>query len=215
MAGQSQYPVSMLFAVPASHPVIVRPRGSYPCQGYVRNSGPAGPGCMSSAPQSDCLGEFLKSRRNAVTPAAAGISNRGERRRVPGLRREELAQLAGVSVAYYVRLEQGQAHNASDEVLFSIARALCLSQTETAHSPGAGPPAVADDAGISRNPTGSALGPRQRKRPPTGKTQSQVRGRLTCVREGGLELTSTPSRRESRRSVLPHKINDLRHVTCG
>lgn len=88
---------------------------------------------MSSAPQSGGFGEFLKSRRNAVTPAVAGISNWGKRRRVPGLRREEVAQLAGVSVAYYVRLEQGQAHNASDEVLLSIARALCLSQTETEH----------------------------------------------------------------------------------
>ncbi|WP_312397019.1 helix-turn-helix transcriptional regulator [Kocuria sp.] len=88
---------------------------------------------MSSTPQSGGLGEFLKSRRNAVTPAVAGISNWGKRRRVPGLRREEVAQLAGVSVAYYVRLEQGQAHNASDEVLLSIARALCLSQTETEH----------------------------------------------------------------------------------
>lgn len=81
---------------------------------------------MSSTPQSGGLGEFLKSRRNAVTPGVAGISNWGKRRRVPGLRREEVAQLAGVSVAYYVRLEQGQAHNASDEVLLPIVRALCL-----------------------------------------------------------------------------------------
>ncbi|KAA9393699.1 helix-turn-helix domain-containing protein [Kocuria coralli] len=88
---------------------------------------------MSSAPQPGGLGAFLKSRRDALSPAEAGIADRGKRRRVPGLRREEVAQLAGVSVAYYVRLEQGQAHNASDEVLLAIARALCLSQTETEH----------------------------------------------------------------------------------
>lgn len=91
---------------------------------------------MSSAPPprgSGSLGEFLKSRRDALSPAEAGVDSWGKRRRVPGLRREEVAQLAGVSVAYYVRLEQGQAHNASDEVLLSMARALRLSQTETEH----------------------------------------------------------------------------------
>ncbi|HEX7350044.1 helix-turn-helix transcriptional regulator [Brachybacterium sp.] len=88
---------------------------------------------MSSAPQSGSLGEFLKSRRDALTPAEAGIADWGRRRRVPGLRREEVAQLAGVSVAYYVRLEQGHAHHASDEVLLAIARALRLSTTETEH----------------------------------------------------------------------------------
>jgi Helix-turn-helix. len=82
---------------------------------------------------SGSLGEFLKSRRDALTPAEAGIEHWGTRRRVPGLRREEVAHLAGVSVAYYIRLEQGQAHNASDEVLLALARALHLSATETEH----------------------------------------------------------------------------------
>jgi transcriptional regulator with XRE-family HTH domain len=57
----------------------------------------------------------------------------GERRRVPGLRREELAQLAGVSVAYYTRLEQGLSRNASDGVLEALAQALRLDDDETAH----------------------------------------------------------------------------------
>lgn len=57
----------------------------------------------------------------------------GRRRRVPGLRREELAQLAGVSVAYYTRLEQGNGQNVSAEVLDSISRALRLSESERAH----------------------------------------------------------------------------------
>lgn len=85
------------------------------------------------APATTSLGEFLKSRRAAVSPVRAGIEDWGKRRRVPGLRREEVAHLAGVSVAYYIRLEQGQAHNASDEVLLALARALRLNTTETEH----------------------------------------------------------------------------------
>jgi transcriptional regulator with XRE-family HTH domain len=69
------------------------------------------------------LGEFLRSRRAALTPEAAGIVSYGARR-VPGLRREELAQLAGVSPAYYTRLEQGQSTNASPSVLDALARAV-------------------------------------------------------------------------------------------
>lgn len=57
----------------------------------------------------------------------------GVRRRVPGLRREEVAQLAGVSATYYTRLEQGHSRRASDEVLLALARALQLSVTETEH----------------------------------------------------------------------------------
>ncbi|SNQ49962.1 Transcriptional regulator, XRE family [Frankia canadensis] len=79
------------------------------------------------------LGEFLRSRRDRLTPADAGLTRAGERRRVPGLRREELAQLAGVSVTYYTRLEQGQSRNASDAVLDALARVLRLSDDEHAH----------------------------------------------------------------------------------
>ncbi|WP_336205252.1 helix-turn-helix transcriptional regulator [Nonomuraea sp. LPB2021202275-12-8] len=79
------------------------------------------------------LGEFLRSRRNRLRPEEVGLTSGGLRRQVPGLRREELAQLAGVSVAYYVRLEQGQSKNASDGVLDALARALKLNETETAH----------------------------------------------------------------------------------
>ncbi|WP_084737170.1 MmyB family transcriptional regulator [Nocardiopsis flavescens] len=79
------------------------------------------------------LGEFLRSRRAALTPERADVVGWGRRRRVPGLRREEVAQLAGVSVAYYTRLEQGQARNASTEVLLALARALQLTPTELEH----------------------------------------------------------------------------------
>ncbi|CAL9440505.1 hypothetical protein SUDANB6_02228 [Streptomyces sp. enrichment culture] len=79
------------------------------------------------------LSEFLRSRRARLKPQDVGLPAYGHRRRVPGLRREELAQLAGVSVAYYTRLEQGNGRNVSAEVLDSIARALRLSDAEHAH----------------------------------------------------------------------------------
>ncbi|MGW3387908.1 helix-turn-helix transcriptional regulator [Streptomyces cinereoruber] len=78
-------------------------------------------------------GAFLKSRRDRVTPDAIGLRALGNGRRVPGLRREELAQLAGVSAGYYTRLEQGQAETASEQVLDALARVLRLDAAETAH----------------------------------------------------------------------------------
>ncbi|MDH6109318.1 transcriptional regulator with XRE-family HTH domain [Kitasatospora sp. MAP12-15] len=79
------------------------------------------------------LSEFLRSRRARLQPQDVGISHHGGRRRVPGLRREELAQLAGVSVAYYTRLEQGHGENVSTAVLDAIAGALRLTQAEREH----------------------------------------------------------------------------------
>jgi transcriptional regulator with XRE-family HTH domain len=78
------------------------------------------------------LGQFLKSRRARLQPQDVGLPPSG-RRRVPGLRRAELAQLAGVSVDYYVRLEQGRAGHPSEGVLDAIARALSLDDAERAH----------------------------------------------------------------------------------
>ena len=79
------------------------------------------------------LSEFLRTRRARLKPQDVGLAEYGRHRRVPGLRREELAQLAGVSVAYYTRLEQGNGRNVSAEVLDSIARALRLTDAEHAH----------------------------------------------------------------------------------
>lgn len=79
------------------------------------------------------LSEFLRTRRARLKPEDVGLPDFGRHRRVPGLRREELAQLAGVSVAYYTRLEQGNGRNVSAEILDSIARALRLSDAEHAH----------------------------------------------------------------------------------
>ncbi len=79
------------------------------------------------------LGDFLKSRRAALRPEDVGITPHPTRRRVTGLRREELAMLAGVSITHYTRLEQGRVTSASDAVLDAIARTLRLTEDETAH----------------------------------------------------------------------------------
>ncbi|WP_239308981.1 MULTISPECIES: helix-turn-helix transcriptional regulator [unclassified Frankia] len=76
------------------------------------------------------LSQFLKAKRAAISPKDVGLASAMRFRRVPGLRREEVAQLAGVSVDYYTRLEQGRMIHASDSVLSNIARALMLSPTE-------------------------------------------------------------------------------------
>jgi transcriptional regulator with XRE-family HTH domain len=77
--------------------------------------------------------EFLTSRRAKVTPEQAGLPVYGGNRRVPGLRREEVALLAGVSVDYYTRLERGNANGVSESVLQALARALRLDEAEHAH----------------------------------------------------------------------------------
>jgi transcriptional regulator with XRE-family HTH domain len=78
------------------------------------------------------FGEFLRSRRERLSPDAAGLPP-GGRRRTPGLRREELALLAGISVDYLTRLEQGRETNPSQDVLQALSRALRLSQSEWQH----------------------------------------------------------------------------------
>ncbi|ATL83224.1 helix-turn-helix domain-containing protein [Streptomyces malaysiensis subsp. malaysiensis] len=80
------------------------------------------------------LSEFLRSRRARLGPGDAGVHvSNDSPRRVPGLRREELAQLAGVSTDYYTRLEQGRHLNVSEAVLDAVARALQLNDTERAY----------------------------------------------------------------------------------
>ena len=78
------------------------------------------------------IGRFLRARRELVRPEDVGLPDLG-RRRVPGLRREELALLAGVSADYYVRLEQGRDQHPSEQVLDALARALRLDDDATAH----------------------------------------------------------------------------------
>ncbi|WP_067815016.1 helix-turn-helix transcriptional regulator [Actinomadura kijaniata] len=79
------------------------------------------------------LGEFLRSRRARLRPEEFGLPFHGRQRRVPGLRREELAQLAGISVDHYVRLEQGRSLRFSAEVLDAVARVLRLDPAEREH----------------------------------------------------------------------------------
>ncbi|MFJ4879490.1 helix-turn-helix transcriptional regulator [Streptomyces sp. NPDC088745] len=115
------------------------------------------------APARPALGEFLRARRGRVAPERVGIAV-GRRRRVQGLRREELAQLAGISVDYYVRLEQGRATQPSPEVLDALARALGLGAAERAHlsalaGTGAGPGPVPTAVGTAEAVPAARVGP--------------------------------------------------------
>jgi len=101
----------------------------------------------------DALGDFLRSRRAVISPGEVGLPTLG-RRRVPGLRREEVAQLAGVSPDYYIRLEQGRSRNVSDAVLDAVARVLRLGTTEREHL-----------FNLARPASKAAAPPRQRIRP--------------------------------------------------
>jgi transcriptional regulator with XRE-family HTH domain len=99
--------------------------------------------------------DFLGSRRARITPDQAGMPIYGGNRRVPGLRREEVALLAGVSVDYYTRLERGNLSGVSETVLEAVARALKLDEAERAH--------LLDLA------RASGSGPRTRRRPAAAK----------------------------------------------
>src|ERR671916_356818 len=83
-------------------------------------------------PRSD-IREFLVSRRAKITPQQAGLPVYGATRRVKGLRREEVAMLAGISAEYYIRLERGNLRGVSEDVLDGIGRALQLHEAERLH----------------------------------------------------------------------------------
>lgn len=87
----------------------------------------------SDSPRQGPLGAFLAGRRAQITLAEAGLPDPGTTRRVPGLRREEVAQLAGISTDYYTRLEQGRVRTASRPVLAAIGRALRLNDDQSHH----------------------------------------------------------------------------------
>ncbi|MGW3983038.1 helix-turn-helix transcriptional regulator [Streptomyces mirabilis] len=82
---------------------------------------------------SDDIRQFLTTRRARITPQQAGLPEYGGRRRVTGLRRAEVAQLAGISIEYYTRLERGNVRGVSEDVVESLARALRLDDVERAH----------------------------------------------------------------------------------
>ena len=111
--------------------------------------------------------EFLRTRRARLTPVEAGLIGGGHRR-VPGLRREEVALLAGVSVDYYAQLERGDLAGASDEVLGALAQALQLDEAETSHL---------FDLARSARPS-----PARRRRPPAaGKVRPSLQRFLDAI----------------------------------
>lgn len=110
--------------------MAVRPGLSWGQQGQVRAGAAAYSGAMDSS--GNRLGDYLRARRELVKPEEVGLPS-GGRRRVPGLRREELAMLAGISGDYYLRLEQGRDQRPSTQVLDALARALRLDADATAY----------------------------------------------------------------------------------
>jgi transcriptional regulator with XRE-family HTH domain len=127
--------------------------------------------------------QFLTTRRARITPEQAGLPNYGGKRRVPGLRREEVALLAGISIEYYTRLERGEARGVSEDVLDGIARALQLDDVERAHltdlvrSANATRPA-------RRRPT------QQRVRPSVQRLLDSMTSTAAFVRNGRLDILS-------------------------
>ncbi len=121
-------------------------------------------------------------RRAKVTPEQAGLAPGGGKRRVAGLRREEVAVLAGVSTEYYAQIERGDIGRASEEILHAIASALLLDEVERQH--------LLD---LSR-----AAGPRSRRPSPVGKVHANVRqlmdampGLPASIQNGRLDLLAT------------------------
>lgn len=128
--------------------------------------------------------EFLTSRRARRTPADAGLPDFGGRRRVPGLRREEVALLAGMSVEYYVRLERGNAKGVSEAVLEGISRALDLDDAERSHLYDL-VKAANDDA----RPSGRRGGPRpQQVRPAVQQLLDAMSDVPAFVQNGRLDI---------------------------
>jgi transcriptional regulator with XRE-family HTH domain len=124
--------------------------------------------------------EFLTSRRARITPEQAGLRTYGDNRRVAGLRREEVALLAGVSVDYYTRLERGNASGVSDTVLEALARALQLDEAERAH--------LFDLARAAHATRGRRRPAKQRVRPSVQRTLDAITAAPAFVRNGRMDL---------------------------
>jgi len=124
--------------------------------------------------------EFLTSRRARITPDQVGLPTYGSRR-VPGLRREEVAVLAGVSVPYYTRLERGDMRGVSESVLEALAGALQLDDAERAHL---------FDLARAAQPTAPRRRrqPRRRVRPPAQQILDAMTGAAAFVRNGRLDV---------------------------
>jgi len=127
--------------------------------------------------------DFLISRRARLTPADAGVMDAGGLRRVPGLRRREIADLAGVSIEYYTRLERGNLAGASESVLDAVARGLQLDAAERAHL---------FDLARAQGPARRGAARRaQRIRPEVQATVDAFTGGPAFVRNGRLDVLAT------------------------
>ncbi|WP_022908727.1 helix-turn-helix transcriptional regulator [Aestuariimicrobium kwangyangense] len=149
-------------------------------------SEPRGTGERPTLDQRAEVREFLTTRRAKVSPAEAGLPSGGDRR-VPGLRRSEVAQLAGVSIEYYTKLERGSLGGASASVLSAIARALRLDDAERAHL-----------FNLAHAADGTAAGMRAQRRSPSIWTPPPALGWAldnyvgpALVRNGRMDLLAT------------------------
>lgn len=133
----------------------------------------------------DDIRAFLTSRRAKITPEMARLPAYGTRRRVPGLRREEVAMLAGISVEYYTRLERGNAGGVSEGVLDGVAGALQLDEAERTHLFAL----VAASAPGARR-TGRRAPARERVRPVVQRTLDSIDA-PAYVRNGRLDIVAT------------------------
>jgi transcriptional regulator with XRE-family HTH domain len=125
--------------------------------------------------------EFLTTRRAKVTPESAGLPTYGRHRRVSGLRREEVALLAGISVEYYTRLERGNARGVSDDVLDAVSRGLQLDEAERAHLLD-----LVRTANAERTPRRAATP--QRVRPSVQRIVDAISGLPALVHNGRLDI---------------------------
>lgn len=136
--------------------------------------------------------EFLATRRAKIAPDQAGVPLYGQRRQVPGLRPEEVAQLAGLPTDYYTRREKGNLRGASDSVLEAIARALQLNEAERAH--------LVDLARAARHrPRASPPDPAPAGRPSLQHLRDAMTAAVAFVRNG-------PARRPGGQTARPRLL---------
>jgi len=126
--------------------------------------------------------EFLTSRRARITPEQSGLPAYGGRRRVSGLRREEVALLAGISVEYYVQLERGSVRGVSEDVLEAVARALQLDEVERAH--------LFDLVRAAKQRTTRRRQTPERVRPSVQRILDTITESASFVRNGRLDILS-------------------------
>jgi transcriptional regulator with XRE-family HTH domain len=133
--------------------------------------------------------DFLVTRRAKITPDQAGLSHYGSNRRVPGLRREEVAMLAGVSADYYTRLEKGNLAGVSDSVLDAIAGALQLDEAERVYLFDLA--RAANAAGRPSNVAGQRRRSQQRVRPVVQQILDSMTTTAAFIRNGRLDILAT------------------------